>query len=87
MAGEISQRNGNIDPSIAPFDIFPCKDGFTALGVGNDRLFDTFCHTIGHEELLGDPRYETNDLRCKKLPAGTAGTDPWMVYGTYKERD
>ena len=46
MAGEISQRNGNVDPSIAPFDIFPCKDGFTALGVGNDRLFDTFCHTI-----------------------------------------
>ena len=55
MAGEISQRNGNIDPSIAPFDIFPCKDGFTALGVGNDRLFDTFCHTIGrHTECPSD---------------------------------
>lgn len=86
MAGEISQRNGNIDPSIAPFDIFPCKDGFTALGVGNDRLFDTFCHTIGHEELLSDPRYETNDLRCKNyLPELQELIRGWCMEHTKKE--
>ncbi len=65
MGGYIPERNGNIDPSIAPFDIFECKDGFVAIGVGNDRLFDKFCHTIGHTELLEDPRFETNDLRCQ----------------------
>lgn len=65
MAGYIPERNGNIDPSISPFDLFECKDGFVAIGVGNDRLFDIFCHTIGHEELLEDPRYATNDLRCQ----------------------
>lgn len=64
VGGFISQRNGNVDPSIAPFDIFKCKDGFVALGVGNDKLFQTFCRTIGHEELLEDPRYTTNELRC-----------------------
>ena len=65
VGGFISQRNGNVDPSIAPFDIFKCKDGFVALGVGNDKLFQNFCRTIGHEELLEDPRYTTNDLRCQ----------------------
>ena len=65
MDGEISQRNGNVDPSIAPFDIYKCKDGFVALGVGNDRLFSKFAETIGHPELLEDPRYANNDLRCK----------------------
>lgn len=65
MGGFIPERNGNVDPSISPFDVFDCKDGFVALGVGNDRLFEKFCHTIGHTELLEDPRYETNDLRCK----------------------
>lgn len=65
MAGYIPERNGNIDPSIAPFDLYECKDGFVAIGVGNDRLFDIFCHTIDHTELLEDPRYATNDLRCK----------------------
>ena len=65
MGGYIPERNGNIDPSIAPFDIFECKDGFVAIGVGNDRLFDKFAKTIGHPELLEDPRFETNDLRCQ----------------------
>lgn len=65
MGGYIPERNGNIDPSIAPFDIFECKDGFVAIGVGNDRLFDKFAKTIEHPELLEDPRYETNDLRCQ----------------------
>ncbi len=65
MGGYIPERNGNIDPSIAPFDLFECKDGFVAIGVGNNRLFENFAHTIGHPELLEDPRYATNDLRCQ----------------------
>lgn len=64
MGGEITQRNGNVDPSISPFDVYECKDGFVALGVGNDKLFRTFSATIGHPELMGDPRFATNDLRC-----------------------
>ncbi len=64
MGGVITERNGNVDPSISPFDVYDCKDGFVALGVGNDRLFNTFCNTIGHPELLEDPRYATNHLRC-----------------------
>ncbi len=64
MGGEITQRNGNVDPSISPFDVYECKDGFVALGVGNDKLFRTFSATIGHPELMEDPRFATNDLRC-----------------------
>lgn len=65
IGGFIPERNGNVDPSIAPFDIYDCKDGFVALGVGNDKLFRTFCQTIGREDLLDDPRYTTNELRCQ----------------------
>lgn len=65
VGGFIPERNGNVDPSISPFDIYECKDGFAALGVGNDRLFEKFCLTIGHEELIEDPRYKTNVLRCE----------------------
>ncbi|WP_317856296.1 CoA transferase [Chakrabartyella piscis] len=64
IGGFVPERNGNVDPSIAPFDVFECQDGFVALGVGNDRLFQTFCRAIGHEELIEDPRYLSNDLRC-----------------------
>ncbi|MFI3173829.1 MAG: CoA transferase [Bacillota bacterium] len=64
IGGFVHERNGNVDPSIAPFDVYECQDGFVALGVGNDKLFHTFCHAIGHPELIEDERYLTNDLRC-----------------------
>lgn len=64
VGGFIPERNGNVDPSISPFDIYKCKDGFVALGVGNDKLFKVFCETIGHQELLEDPRFGSNVDRC-----------------------
>ncbi len=86
LRGEIPQRNGNIDPSIAPFDVYECKDGFVALGVGNDRLFNNFCHTIGHEELLEDPRYTTNELRqVNYLPDLKETIHNWCMGYTKKE--
>lgn len=64
LAGITPQRQGNIDPSIAPFDIYETNDGYVSLGVGNDKLFKKFCEVIEREDLLEDERYETNDLRC-----------------------
>ena len=64
MGGFIPERNGNVDPSIAPFDVYACKDGFVALGVGNDKLFNKFANIIGHTELLEDERYKDNVSRC-----------------------
>ena len=64
MGRFIPERNGNVDPSIAPFDVYACKDGFVALGVGNDKLFNKFANIIGHQELLEDERYKDNVSRC-----------------------
>ncbi|MFQ8601614.1 MAG: CaiB/BaiF CoA transferase family protein [Anaerovoracaceae bacterium] len=86
MDGVISQRNGNVDPSIAPFDVYRCKDGFVALGVGNDRLFAKFANTIGHPELLEDERYESNDLRCQNyIPELQLLIREWCADYTKKE--
>lgn len=86
VGGFIPERNGNVDPSIAPFDVYECKDGFVALGVGNDRLFEKFCNTIHHAELLDDPRYETNDLRCQNyIPELQNTIRTWCKDYTKKE--
>lgn len=74
MTGKVPQREGNIDPAIAPFDIFEAKDGYVAIGVGNDKLFEKFCHTIRMPELLEDQRYKTNTLRCKNYFNGLQKT-------------
>lgn len=65
MNGKISQRNGNVDMIIAPFDVYHCNNGHIAIGVGNDRQFEKLCEVIGHPELAKDPRYLTNSLRVK----------------------
>lgn len=86
MDGVVSQRNGNVDPSIAPFDVFQCKDGFVALGVGNDRLFAKFAEAIGHSELITDERYLDNDLRCKNyIPELQKLIRGWCADFTKKE--
>ncbi len=64
MTGKTPQRQGNIDPSIAPFDIYEASDGYIAIGVGNDKLFKKFCEVIERPDLLDNPLYRTNDLRC-----------------------
>lgn len=65
MHGKITERNGNIDPSIAPFDIIPCKDGYIAIGVGNDPMWVKFCKAFGFDDLIDDPRFVTNGDRFK----------------------
>lgn len=65
VGGFITERNGNVDASISPFDVYKCKDGFVALGVGNNRLWEKLCNVINHTELLEDERYKNNDLRFK----------------------
>ena len=60
VGGFVPERQGNIDPSITPFDIYKCKDGFVALGVGNNNLFTKFCNKAGMPELLDNPDYSDN---------------------------
>ncbi|MCL2010689.1 MAG: CoA transferase, partial [Synergistaceae bacterium] len=74
MTGVIPEREGNIDPAIAPFDIYEAKDGYVAIGVGNDKLFETFCNAIGMPDLAKNPLYLTNTLRCANYKSGLKDT-------------
>lgn len=86
MTGEIPKRNGNMDMTIQPFDVYSCKDGFVAMGVGSNRMYANLCNTIGHPELIDDPRYTTNNLRVKNYqPHLKAVITAWCEEHTKKE--
>ena len=70
MTGVIPEREGNIDPAIAPFDIYEAKDGYVAIGVGNDKLFEKFCSVIDMPDLAQNSLYLTNTLRCANYKSG-----------------
>lgn len=37
IAGKEAHRHGTAHPSIVPYQVFPCRDGFIMIGAGNDR--------------------------------------------------
>ncbi|KAJ2986372.1 hypothetical protein NUW54_g9793 [Trametes sanguinea] len=37
IAGQEGSRHGTSHPSIVPYQVFPCKDGFIMIGAGNDK--------------------------------------------------
>lgn len=88
LTGQIPHRQGNIDPSIAPFDIYKAKDGYVALGVGNDKLWSRFCEVIEKPELVKDEKFLTNDSRCKNYdPELKNIIAEWVKDKTKKELD
>jgi CoA:oxalate CoA-transferase len=65
VAGNVPKRNGNADPGIAPFDAFMAKDGMFVMGVGTNAMWQRLCDLMGCPDLCWDPRYITNDDRCR----------------------
>ncbi len=67
--GEPPKPEGNRHPLIAPYESFPCQDGFINIAAANDNLFSGTCTAIGLPELPKDPRFTNNGLRVKNREA------------------
>lgn len=69
VSGNEPVRRGNRHPNIQPQNVYPVKDGYIVLAVGNDGQFRKFAEEIGRPELADDPAYATNAARVENLPA------------------
>jgi crotonobetainyl-CoA:carnitine CoA-transferase CaiB-like acyl-CoA transferase len=67
-AGFVPGRAGSAFPQIAPYQIFPTRDGELMIGAGNDKLFAALCGVLGVPELSEDPRFRTNPDRVANRP-------------------
>ncbi len=64
--GKDPELMGNRYASAYPYDSFPASDGSFVIGCGNDKLFTMLCtKVLDREDLLTDPRFETNIKRCE----------------------
>ncbi|WP_426957641.1 CaiB/BaiF CoA transferase family protein [Muricoccus radiodurans] len=78
-------RLGNQHPNIVPYQVFPTKDGYIVLSVGNDPTFERFCKLTGQEALLADPRFATNAKRVENRKFVTDTLTPVMQSRTTKD--
>lgn len=59
VAGDVPRASGNHHPSIAPYGLFHCKDGFMQMAVGSESLWRLFALAFD----LDKPEFSTNALR------------------------
>ena len=67
--GENPPRMGNAHAQVAPYGVFPVKDGHVILAPANDRLFVKLARMLGREDLAEDPRFATNGGRTEHAAA------------------
>jgi crotonobetainyl-CoA:carnitine CoA-transferase CaiB-like acyl-CoA transferase len=61
----IPMRTGNRNPRLAPWNVFPAKDGHMAICVATNEQWTTFLEAIGREDLKEDPRFKNQEGRFK----------------------
>jgi crotonobetainyl-CoA:carnitine CoA-transferase CaiB-like acyl-CoA transferase len=67
--GVVPGREGSAFSQIAPYQVFPTRDGKLMIVAGNDKLFAALCEVLGVPELTADPRFLTNPDRVANRPA------------------
>lgn len=61
-------RCGNNDAAtLVPYDVYECSDGYFSVGLAGEKGWDKFCKVMGRIDLIEDPRFATNALRCKNF--------------------
>jgi crotonobetainyl-CoA:carnitine CoA-transferase CaiB-like acyl-CoA transferase len=63
--GTVPTRQGTVFPMVAPYQVFPTRDGELMVAGGNDRLFGLMCEVLELPELAADERFRTNPDRVQ----------------------
>jgi len=64
--GTVPHGQGTVFPMVAPYQVFPTRDGELMIAGGNDRLFAAICEVVGLPELVDDERFRTNPDRVAR---------------------
>ena len=85
-SGKQPELIGNRYASAFPYDSFTASDGRFVIGCGNDKLFTLLCtKVLGREDLLTDPRFDTNIHRCENYAALKPEIEKWSIERTIAE--
>jgi crotonobetainyl-CoA:carnitine CoA-transferase CaiB-like acyl-CoA transferase len=80
--GTVPTRQGTGFPMVAPYQVFPTRDGELMVAGGNDRLFGLLCNVLELPELATDGRFRTNPDRVRNREELVA-----LVSTRLRERD
>ena len=73
VAGVVPQAQGNHHPSIAPYGLFPCRDGSVQISVGSEKLWASFAAAFGLDPAA--PGFASNADRVRNRAAVIAAVE------------
>ena len=65
LHGREPEKPGSSHESLCPYQAFETADRPIILGIANDALWRAFCRLAGVEELIDEPRFQTNADRVE----------------------
>jgi crotonobetainyl-CoA:carnitine CoA-transferase CaiB-like acyl-CoA transferase len=78
---------GTAYAALLPYQTFRTKTRDLALGIGSDRLWQTFCPLMGLDSMVSDSRYATNAARVANRESLIATLQDVFLMKTYEEWD
>lgn len=77
--GVAPRPTGNQHPYIVPYGTYRTSDGLLNVCIGNNRLFASFCATLGLPDLIDDPRFGSNSDRVQHRDALNGHLEPALA--------
>jgi CoA:oxalate CoA-transferase len=68
-SGEVPEPEGAGHPSVVPYQVFGTPTGYLAVAVYGEHFWAGFCRALELPELIEDPRFATNEQRCRHKEA------------------
>ena len=77
VSNYIRKRSGSILPSIAPSNIYNCKNGSIVIGANQDTVFRRLCQAMDQPELAKDKRFSDHVSRGENQNTLDGLIDEW----------
>ena len=77
--GSVPGPEGNGHPLLAPFGLFPAKDGMVAIGVVDDAFWYILAEVMGCPEAATDPRFVTRAARRANMALVNQSVSSWTA--------
>ncbi|WP_130861966.1 CaiB/BaiF CoA transferase family protein [Bacilliculturomica massiliensis] len=86
VSGTVMERSGNSrSHMVAPYDVIQCKDGWYTVAAVTEKGWAEFCREADMPELLEDPRFQDNELRCRHNAELIGAMEPFFRDKTMEE--
>jgi CoA:oxalate CoA-transferase len=83
MDGDTSvpERTGNRHPALAmaPYNTYPCSDGYVAIFTSAERHWQSMCGLLGRPDLAKHPEYSTTVGRAKNMTEIDDTVGAWTI--------